>query len=664
MQRTGSSTRPRDPRGDAATLVALAALAAIVAFAFRFLSHDRFTNDHYVHLSLAQALLLGDRPIRDYTDAGSPLMAALSAGAQLLVGRNLLAEVILTVGALSVAAAVTCWATGRITGSPMLGLLAALVQIAVFPRLYGYPTIFLYPILFLIGWAYLRRPSLPRLLVLGVWTACAFLLRRDHGLYSAIGGGAAVLIAHWPEGWRRVWTRGALYVLVTLLWASPDLAYVQRETGLVAYFRTSIAVNQAEAGRADRILLPALTPIRRGLPFVIRPRAAENLPSINVRWRRGLPDAARLGHERALGLRYPEIRDDGESWRYRVDPPATLTLTQLVSLRDVADTSGFDRRTLEFENLPSLGRRMLFAWNLDRIALGPPLEDTFNGTNSTTFVFYALWGLPLLALVVWLLRRRSGSWPPSCGPEVLLLAAMAMPTVIGLVRSPNQTRVPDGFGLAPILAAWVIAAMVTARPRFAATRGILKVVAVAAGVFFMLAVSSMAGLREKIDRARLREPGAILEQARDVVRRSSRWPWVGEWPAGGGADLVPYLNRCTTAEDRVLVLWNAPGFNVFSRRAFAGGEVRLIPAFRPTDTYEPAVLATLQRQRVPIVLADVAVKPDFDAAYPGIASFLARRYSQARVFSYEGGQRIALFVDRERPPDRLDRQFNLPCFAP
>src|SRR5262245_10099872 len=166
-------------------------LAGAVAFLFRFITHKTFANDHYVHLSLAQALLLGDRPIRDYTEVGAPGMVAMSAAAQAILGQGLFAELILTVTALSVAAAVTCWAAARITGSQTLGFLAALVQIAAFPRLYGYLKIAIYPILFVIGWAYLQRPSRRWLAALAAWTAFAFLLRHDHGVYSAVGGGAA-----------------------------------------------------------------------------------------------------------------------------------------------------------------------------------------------------------------------------------------------------------------------------------------------------------------------------------------------------------------------------------------------------------------------------------------------------------------------------------------
>ena len=658
MQHANYWGTPAPPRGRdvaPASLFLFALLAAAIAFASRFLSHDRFSNDHFVHLSLAQALLDGDWPIRDYTEVGAPLMVALSAGAELLLGRGLFAEVILTVASLSLAAGLTCWITGRLTGSPALGFLAALVQIAAFPRLYGYLKMTLYPVLFLIGWAYLRRPTTGRLVALAAWTAFAFLLRHDHGVYTAIGGGAAVLIAHWSEGFRRTALRAATYAAVTLLWLSPYLWYVQREQGLVAYFQTGIAVSRAEAGRADW-MLPRFSPIRPGPYVILKPRAADDLPAIAVRWRTGLPEQTRLQYERALDLRYPELRDDGQSWRYRVEPPATQTLGRLISMRDVMDTAGFDRRSLGFENVPSVTRRILIAWNLDRLTPGRPLADLFSDTNSTGLLFCVLWALPVATVVLWLLRRK--------GPEILLLAAVAMPTVIGLVRTPNQTRVPDGFGMAPILAAWVIAAVMTARPRFAVVRFVVKTLAIAAGIVFAVAVTSMTSLREKIDETRVREgTSAMLAQARDVVDRSSRWPWAGEWPSGGGYALVPYLNRCSTSGDRLLVLWNAPQFNVFSRRAFAGGETLLMPLFRETSTYEPAVLAKLDRQRVPFVLADLELKPDFDRAYPGISSRIASRYTQARVFDYDG-QRIALFVDNTRQSLGNDRAFNLPCFAP
>jgi hypothetical protein len=671
LQAAGQCVRPRfdgpcDERYDAGLrvkLLILPMLAGIVAFLFRFITHGTFSNDHYVHLSLAQAVLLGDWPIRDYTEVGAPFMVALSAAAQTIFGQELFAELMLTVISLGVAAAVTCWAAARLTGSQTLGFLAALAQIVAFPRLYGYLKITLYPILFVIGWAYLRRPNGKRLAALGAWTAFAFLLRHDHGVYSAIGGGAAVIIAHWSEGPRRVLQRAAAYAGLVLLCVSPYLAYVQLNVGLVEYFRTGLQVSRTEAQRGDWNL-PRFVPVQSGPIVLTKPRSADDLPAIAVRWRMGLSDDDRHAHERSLGLLYPELRDDGQSWRYRVEPPATEALSQLVRLPDAADTGGFDRSSLRLENGPRGLHRIAVALNLDRIAPGPPLEDLFGAVNSTTLLFYTVWLLPAVTLVLWLVRHRSCRPPLRCGPEVLLLAAVAMPTIAGLVRSPTDVRIPDAFGTAPILAVWVIAATFSARPRAAAARAAVKVLAVAAGITLAIAVASMASLREKIDEADLREDSSvILERAHGIIERTRTWPWTGEWPAGGGSELVPYLNRCTDQQDRLLVMWNAPQFNVFSRRAFAGGETLLVPLFRPTATYEPAVLERLRRQSVPIVLADRDQLPEFEKAYAAISMYLSKRYRQAGVFPQDGGQQIIVFVDRERRQSGTDLELNLPCFG-
>ena len=70
-----------------APAVAAAAVALFVAtLAWRFLTFTGFSNDHYAHFALAQQLLLGERPIRDFTDPGWPLTYMLSAGTWQLAG--------------------------------------------------------------------------------------------------------------------------------------------------------------------------------------------------------------------------------------------------------------------------------------------------------------------------------------------------------------------------------------------------------------------------------------------------------------------------------------------------------------------------------------------------------------------------------------------------
>ena len=67
-------------------MVAAAAAMFVVTVVWRFLTFTGFTNDHYAHLALAQQLLLGDRPIRDFSDPGWPLAYVLSAAAWQFAG--------------------------------------------------------------------------------------------------------------------------------------------------------------------------------------------------------------------------------------------------------------------------------------------------------------------------------------------------------------------------------------------------------------------------------------------------------------------------------------------------------------------------------------------------------------------------------------------------
>jgi hypothetical protein len=638
--------------------LALALVSGAAAFALLFLTLDSFPNDHYVHLARAQAMLAGDLPIRDYTEEGVPLTVALSALAQKALGPAPFAEFVLVLISFSAAAAVTFWAARQLTGSRVIGLLAALAQVVAFPRSYGHPKIVIYPVLFLLAWSYIRKPTRRHLAFLGAWTAIAFLLRHDHGVYSAIGGTTAVIAAHWPERWTSLARRTAAYAGMTLLFASPYFAYVQYHLGIVNYFRIGVAISGSEASRASRVW-PGFHPIRGGPLLTRAMRTPDDLPAIHVRWGRELSEAERVAHERALGLLYPERRDDNGTWRYRVEPPARLTLAALVHLRDAEDTAGFDRASLELADRPRGVRRVLHAVGLDRLRRGPPVEDAFSQANATALVFYTLWLLPAVAVAAWVARRRAAP-PPQSGREVLVLAVVAMVCTIGFVRDPF--RVSDAFGAAPILGAWLIATVFFAPTTSRITRILLKSVAIIAGVVLLAATAAMGGLMNHLNDGDVLDGyAAIRERAARVFTSARTWPWADWWPGGGIYVLATYVDRCTAPGDRLLVTWNAPEFNVFSRRPFAGGETLLMPVNRPPAMYENAVLARLQRQTVPVVLARPDDEQAFASAYPRIAAHLADRYRIAGDVERDG-LKVRVLVDRARTPIGPDPEFNLPCF--
>ena len=236
------------------TLAASVVVFALTA-ALRFLALVRFTNDEYIGLAGAQQMLFGEWPTRDFVDPGLPLSYAASAAAQLIFGRTLFAEAMLTSLAFGLAAALTVVAARRLSGSLVVGVVAAVLEVAIFPRGYSYPKMLLYAAAPLVIWWFLKRPSLSRMAALAAFVQVAFLFRHDHGLF--IGTGAAVAAALAGDGVRtmRVMLRQlAWFGAVSLLVALPYLVYVGLNGGVIHYFAQGIRFSAAEAAENGLVI--------------------------------------------------------------------------------------------------------------------------------------------------------------------------------------------------------------------------------------------------------------------------------------------------------------------------------------------------------------------------------------------------------------------------
>ena len=243
-------------RTNVGTLVVSVVVCALTA-ALRFLAVVRFTNDEYIGLAGAQQMLFGEWPTRDFVDPGLPLSYAASAAAQLVFGRTLFAEAMLTSLAFGLAAALTVVAARRLSGSLLLGLIAAVLEVAIFPRGYSYPKMLLYAAAPLVIWWFLTRPSLPRMTALAAFAQIAFLFRHDHGLF--IGAGAATAVALAGEGVRssRVMRRQlARFAAVSFLVALPYLVYIGINGGVIHYFVQGIRFSAAEAAENGLVIPP------------------------------------------------------------------------------------------------------------------------------------------------------------------------------------------------------------------------------------------------------------------------------------------------------------------------------------------------------------------------------------------------------------------------
>jgi len=193
MSPPGIPTRPLRQYGWLA--VALCLFAATVLF--RFMALVGFPNDQYEHLAGAQQMLAGEWPTRDFFDPGMPLTYAMSAVAQLLLGRTLFAEAVLTTSALGLAAACTFAGARLLSRSWLIALVVTVLSVAIFPRPYAYPKLLVTAVAPLVIWAWVRSPTWPRLAALALTVVVAFLFRHDYGAYVGVGALVALFLAPW-----------------------------------------------------------------------------------------------------------------------------------------------------------------------------------------------------------------------------------------------------------------------------------------------------------------------------------------------------------------------------------------------------------------------------------------------------------------------------------
>jgi len=230
----------------------IAAAIGVLAFGFRLINVRDLPNDHYMHLAWAQQLLFGELPGRDFVDPGMPLTYLISALVQ-MISPGPFSEAVACCIMLALAAAATFFVATGMTGSVAAGIGAALVEVALYPRLYSYPKILVPAVALLVIQRYLRRPDRLSLVLMAVWTGAAVLLRHDLGVYAAAGCGAALV---WQHRDNRVESARAigLYAAAVIVVMLPYVVFVQWSEGLTEHFHEAVEFARGEAHQ--RFLAP------------------------------------------------------------------------------------------------------------------------------------------------------------------------------------------------------------------------------------------------------------------------------------------------------------------------------------------------------------------------------------------------------------------------
>lgn len=229
------------------TTVALIVFALVASL--RFLALTGFPDDHYVHLAGAQQMLHGEWPSRDFVDLGAPLTYAISAAAQRIFGQRQLTEALLMACAFGLGAVLTLRAGVMLTGSVILGIAAALLELLVYPRTYSYPKMVLYAAAVVAFVWYAARPSVARIVGLAALVACAALVRHDHGLYIGIASLVAVVLSPIPSDRYRGVLSVAILAAAVFVFMLPYFVYLETVDGIIAHLQRGVAFAALEVQR-------------------------------------------------------------------------------------------------------------------------------------------------------------------------------------------------------------------------------------------------------------------------------------------------------------------------------------------------------------------------------------------------------------------------------
>jgi hypothetical protein len=615
-------------------------------FLFRYITVD-FPNDHFVHLSRARQIVLGEVPIRDFFDPGLILQYYVSAAALIAFGDTLLGEAVLTISFIALGTALSFTLALRASRSVGIALVAAITAAATMPRLYSYPKAFLYVLALACGWRYARAPGGRGLIVLALVTAAAFLFRPDHGVYIAVAVVVLLALAHWRD-MRSTAAAMSKYGAMTAVLLLPLLVFLAMTAGVTRYYLASDA--QAQDITTPRLLRLPLT-IDRSAPLV----AVDPAPGrqIRVRWTPDVRESERQNRETRYHLANGS-QEEGLTWRYVLNDDSRANIRALISDRAVADTHGIDRERAELSVRESWRDSVRRLGTL-RINVG-----IFTPQNALAWLYYVTIGLPLAGVLILVASWRQGRFAPADRAALGMTVVLCLVINQGLVRDNPRVRLPDVATATVVLGAWVAAVLVgnrASRTRLAALTAV--------GALTIWSAGTVGGAGERLRASGvLTAPGRVPEQIADVTAELRRHPievWAPEGSTGIRA-LTRYIHDCTRPDDRVLVTWFEPGVFFYAQRRFAGGQVYLDPGWHDSTDDQRLTIERMKTQRVPIVLVRAEVERIYQQTFGLVHDYVRLRYWTAARSTFGGDQEYAVLVDMSLAPSGRYEPLDLPCY--
>ena len=645
-------------------LIALAIAASSFLFRFNTLGGPLggFDNDHFAQLVRSIAMLDGQRPLRDFTDAELRALwpaptYSTSALAQRIFGRSLRSEALLTTGMLSIGAAALFLVSARFAAAIVAPLMATILAVAMRPALYNYPKVILYVLAIAAMLGYARRPTNLRLVMLALVVGVAALFRHDHGVYLGVASAVLLVLMHARDVLQPMAVLAATCALILL----PGVVLAQIDGGVLKYLRESLELSRQEAARTTNV----------GVRFIVDPSRPllEHLaasgppaPRIAVRWAPSLTPELRRRAEVELGLLDPVRRTDASNWSYALDDTSRTHLGIIVGDSRVLDTDGIDRGqfVLTSPAPPAPGwTAQLLRW---RIAPG-----IFRSENALPWLYVVAWGVVLSAAFYAL---RPLKYDAMAAPEVSLAAFRAVCVLgalmlIALLRNPNPSRLADVSVPVTILGSWLVAGIARAtRWRPVPVRLLVISALTLLLITCASAIVVMGDAVHQIEIANLTDAGGARRQWTDVSAMLGGLPSSLRGIDENMRRASAYLRRCTRPTDRIFLADDLPELFYFADRPFAAGQVGYFSNFYSSPEQQRVAISRWRTQAVPIALTQPAARfsDEFAADYPLLTDYLRGRYHHVGQLAVEQGAVVDVWVEGTQSRT-VDRETGLPCFA-
>jgi hypothetical protein len=283
--------------------------------------------------------------------------------------------------------------------------------------------------------------------------------------------------------------------------------------------------------------------------------------------------------------------------------------------------------------------------------------------NTQAWLYYLFLAVPALGVgstVIRLARRESDA--DGRRATVLALSAMTAVLCATFLRGSLEGRFGDMAPPVAVVGATLIAASVGGGRRPLGWRVGRGALAAAIVVVTTVCVWSLQSVGAELARARLLDsPFEVATRAGGVSRELALLPNAlrARPDASPSMQTADYLFRCTVPSDRVLVVAYAPEIFAFSERLFAGGRATFVPGFYADAGYEIHAVTRLERESVPLALADVEAET---AEFPLVDAYLRTHFVDSGTIEIDGGRRLRLLAHRGlvgRPSGRDAR----PCFG-